>query len=473
MKISIKTKLTLIVTAILIGVIGLQVLLNQYFAKTYFIDKRTKQLEKLYDDISKTLTPSGGYKTFLSVAEEQHLIISIGDNKEEVLETCYLNGLYYDLGEQVNFKYNPSVEYQLNERSGQEVLVMLGMIDVSGQPQYAVLGTSISGDYENIKLILRLNPIVALGAVLIGGLCIWFFGRRFTKPILEIDRVAQAVADRDFTKRVEETGKEDEIGILGRNINSMSQQIVSLIAELQAANKELEKDIDRQKQVDNMRKDFIANVSHELKSPLALLTMACETLKQDMPHIDKVFYYDIIQDESLRMGRMIKELLELSKLENGMIQMNHESLNFSELVDWVCSKNQVFLENKGIRVKKYIDENIFAAGDRFYLEQAVNNYLDNARRHIVEGGLLSICLNTQGNAVRFCVYNEGDRIPEAELEEIWESFYKSNKAHTYTEEANAGLGLYIVKQIILAHEGHYGVQNKEDGVEFWFTIPIL
>jgi len=199
--------------------------------------------------------------------------------------------------------------------------------------------------------------------------------------------------------------------------------------------------------------------------------MYCDNLKNDVPGIDKDFYYDVIMDESTRLSGLVTKLLEISSLENGMAKMVFHQVDLSNLVTWLCSKKEVMFSNYGIPLEWVIEERLYVKGDAFYLEQAINNFIDNAFKHTNGQEAIRVELSDLGTEVKFTVTNTGDIVSSEDLEHIWESFYKVDKSHTPSKETHAGLGLYIVKTIIESHNGSYNARQTDSGMEFSFTIP--
>lgn len=199
--------------------------------------------------------------------------------------------------------------------------------------------------------------------------------------------------------------------------------------------------------------------------------MYCENLKNNLPNIDKYFYYDVIIDESKRLSGLVKKLLDISSLENGLTKMQYDTFNFSNLCHRLCAKKQVLFDNQKITLLKSIQDDLFVLGDAFYLEQALTNYLDNAIAHTPSQKIVKVSVYTEKASLVCSVFNEGSTISIDDESRIWESFYKIDKAHTPTVQTHAGLGLYIVRTIINAHAGQYGINRLDDGIEFWFLLP--
>lgn len=471
MKNSIKAKLILLVTGIIITIISIQIISNLFLAKPYFIIKKTNQMEEMFSDLKNNFESHEEIeKAMMHYVEDENIHVIVKDKNFEIIFNSTSNIFDYDL-KKIKFSLDPEIKIKINPRTEKESLTLFGEINAPMGIFYVVFDTPVSAVERSVAVINELNIYIAIFSLLIGSICAYYWGRLFTKPIIEIDLVAQSVANLDFSKRVQIPFKSDEIGRLGTSINSMADQLSDLISNLKEANIQLEKDVNIEKKINNMRKEFIANVSHELKSPLALLVMYAENLKLDLKGIDKNFYYDVIIDESTRLGELVKKLLDISSLENGFTKMKNEQLNISNLISWLCSKKQITATKKSINIALDIEENLEVKGDMFYLEQAFTNLIDNALTYTGVGRTINIKIALENEEVKCSIKNEGVIIPEEELEKIWESFYKLDKAHTPQGETHAGLGLYIVSIIINAHNGKFGANSLGNGMEFWFTIP--
>jgi signal transduction histidine kinase len=324
------------------------------------------------------------------------------------------------------------------------------------------------------------------------------FARNFSRPIQNITEVARNVALMNFKVRAEENLSTTELRDLSYSINLMADNLKKLISDLQTSNEKLQADFDKQIRLDKMRREFVANVSHELKSPLHLLLMYTENLKNNVDNIDKDYYCNTIIEETNRLNDMVKSLLDLSAIENGLEKMRKETLNLSELSENVISKSNLLFQKATVSAS--IEKDIFVEGDSRYMEQVIKNYFANAVAHTPENGRILITLMQKENDAIFSVFNEGSTIAEEDILHIWESFYKTDKARTREDETHVGLGLYIVKSIMQAHGGDYGVKNIDPqsaiadsksflerangeavdksetpagfdkGVEFWFSL---
>ncbi len=311
---------------------------------------------------------------------------------------------------------------------------------------------------------------ISIFVAILGAILSLRISKSITKPIEEIEKVSFDLANLNFSKFANEDIKILEIKSLASSINIMSRRLNENIINLNTANKKLKKESDYQKNLEKMRREFVANVSHEMKTPLAILSMYSQNLKEDIDGIDKEFYYDTIIEEVSRIDKMVRDLLDMSNLENGLSKLNIQNFDFSKIAIYEIEKLKPIFKDYNLIIN--IENDINIDGDKNYISQAIGNYITNAITHTQSNKTIEISLSKQDNKAIFSVYNDGTNIPSEDLDKIWESFFKSDKSRTRKDNTNVGLGLYIVKTIIENHYGEYAVINKENGVEFIFTLPI-
>jgi len=221
----------------------------------------------------------------------------------------------------------------------------------------------------------------------------------------------------------------------------------------------------------------VANISHELKTPLAVVSSQVEMLEIAGDKIDRSYYYSSIHEELDKMSRMVGELLDFSMLDNQMSSMEMSRVNVSEMIEYLLLRYDAMFRKNEIKVEQEIEKNCFAYGNRMYLERAVNNYLMNAFQHTEQGKRIRITLKKEKKQIRMEVYNDGERIKEEQMEHIWDSFYttsqKKKPVTSENEVRNIGLGLFVVRKIVNKHKGSCGVQNMENGVLFWLQLPEI
>lgn len=303
----------------------------------------------------------------------------------------------------------------------------------------------------------------------------YFLSRTITLPLMQLNKVAKRLAKLDFTAFVR-MNRKDEIGQLAGTMNSLARNLQQTMAELQEANLKLLDDIEKEKQLERMRRQFVASVSHELKTPVSLIQGYAEALQDNVANgLKRDKYTAVIIEESERMARLVADLLDLSQLESGRFALHWSSVPLYETVQSVLTKMAPLLYEKSIRPQLIgLDaEELWVRSDRQRLEQVLINLLGNAIRHTPVQGRLEIRIKTeQSSSVRVELKNEGVLIPEEDLPYIWDTFYRADQSGS-RELGGTGIGLSIVKAILQRHEREYGVFNEADGVTFYLTLPLL
>ena len=278
------------------------------------------------------------------------------------------------------------------------------------------------------------------------------------------------MSDLDFEAKYE-SKVGNEIDVLGDNFNRMSSQLETTISELKSANNELQRDIEDKIKIDKMRKEFLDNVSHELKTPIALIQGYAEGLKEnisDDPE-SREFYCDVIMDEASKMNKLVKNLLTLNQLESGKDAVVMERFDIVSLIRGVLQTMNIMIGQKEANVIFEAEKPVYVWADEFKIEEVVTNYVSNALNHLDGEKEIEIKLQDEDNRVKISVFNTGTPIPEADVPNLWNKFYKVDKART-REYGGSGIGLSIVKAIMESMNQEYGVQNFDNGVEFWFTL---
>ena len=338
---------------------------------------------------------------------------------------------------------------------------------------------NISENAMNANFLFGISGLIV---AVIGGIGIYFFSRSIEKPITNLANITDEMSKLNFSSRYE-GARSDEIGVLGRNVNKMSDRLEKTINELKTANMELEKDIADKNEIDKMRREFISNISHELKTPIALIQGYAEGLADNVNDDaeSRNFYCEVIMDEALKMNKMVKRLMNLSELELGNSKVQLERFDLTELIKEVCISFDIISKQKGVSLIFEQNEPVYLWADRYMIEEVITNYLSNAFNHVSGGNVIKLNLSTAqnkaeeneapGKSVRVVVFNTGENIPEEALPLIWDKFYKVDKART-REYGGSGIGLSIVKAIIELHHGSCGAKNYDNGVEFWFSLPI-
>lgn len=487
MKYSLRLKLFYAVTALIIFYILLSLLLNNLLLeKYYFYNKKQMLLENfklinsLYkgnpEEITSKFEELEGTKGLRIIILDKEFFAKYdssprgrdprlrnsSDNPSS-LETLFKSRLTQTLkGEQF-------IETRRDNRLNSNFIIFFSLLN---NGDYIFMSTPVAAIQESVKIANRFFLFTGIITIVIGSVIVFIMTGRFIRPVLEMNEIAQRMSTLDFSRRYP-VKTQDEIGQLGTSINSLSGQLQKSIYELKEANQELKEDIEKERKIDEIRKEFISSVSHELKTPVALIQGYTEGLKMNVNEDEenKNFYCDVIRDEAVKMNKLINQLLELAQMESGGLRLEKADFNLLQLIKEVLKKNTVIFKERNIAVSVKNKRRIMVNADYDKIEQVLMNYLSNAVNHVDTERIIKINMELHGRKARVSVYNSGGHIPEESLDKVWMSFYKVDKART-REYGGTGLGLSIVRAIQEAHQNGYGVMNVEGGVEFWFELDI-
>ena len=464
----------------LLIVVGGSALVYRAFAPWYYGRQKAVMIEEAFNEVKRmdmTNLEDTDYAVFESY-EADNLVFTICDEQFSPVYTTRKKNQELQVHKNIkvnvgSFSKKPKVVIK-NVR-GPESIRLLGKYLQEGKKYYICIKENMTNVYSSFFYTEKFLVVVVMLALAIGSLVMYWQSRRIAKPIERIAQVSKRMADRDFSVRVEEYNTYQEINILAKNFNLMADQLQYYIKKLESGKDILEQDngeLQAQnlewERLDQMRKEFVANVSHELKTPLAVISSQMEMLQAMGDKIDREYYFQSIQEEVQKMTDMVGNLLNISALEHQLATMEKTELNLSETVEYLMLKYDALFAQKKLKVKTNIAPDCMVLADREYMEQALNNYIMNAFHHTGNGRRVEVALVREGENIKVSVYNEGENIPENQMKKIWESYYQGEKL-----QAHIGFGLYIVKTIISRHGGQYGALNKKHGVMFWFSIPEL
>ncbi len=517
MRHSIRFKITLTLTIMVVLTILITLVINRTFLSNYYVYTKSKNLDTVYQEVKAIYTKPEDDKT-LTEAETikmEHLAsrysvdiyvinslqgfiypTSIGDRELKQMlgmQAEYLAGyLNPDITDRKIIKATTSYKIirLYDKQKDANYLDMVGLYgttfqELSGEADQSQ-DTNSSENMKNFSIILLRSNfesieegvaiandfLVYIGilAVIIGSFAMLLISKRFTRPILELAGIAKKMSDLDFDIKYKVESK-DEIGELGNSINSLSDKLESTITELKKANNELMTDIQKKTEIDEMRKEFLSNVSHELKTPISLIQGYAEGLKENINEDpeSREFYCEVIMDEADKMNTMVKKLLNLNEIEFGNNQVNFERFDIVTLIRSVISSTEILFKQKEVVLHFDYKEPIYVWADEYLVEQVVTNYISNALNHVSGQKIIEIKLVPREDRIRVAVFNTGELIPEEDLDKIWIKFYKVDKART-REYGGSGIGLSIVKAIMNSLNQECGVINRNVGVEFWFEL---
>lgn len=502
MKTSIRAKIMIFSAALLCVAVVLQLLFGIFLSKSYFVHEREKQMLELFKTLQTNYTDDTLQLSNLTDRSENihNIKITVFDGEEIVYSSRVSFEGFASFGQPFIFENNPPMpnntppadnpigEPPLSEAPPIDLssfspnpevnhigaengsLVLQGKIAYGSEERYILLSSSIESIDSSIAMFTKVNFYISAVILVAGLVCAYFVAKSINKPIKDIKNVSEKISKLDFAQRADESVNTPELCSLAKSVNTMSDKLSATINELKAANEQLCADIDYQKRIEKMQREFIGNISHEMKTPLCLLQMYGENLKNDVEGIDKEYYCQTIIDETERLNDMVKTMLEISSIENELHSIKKERLNFSELCRYTVNKMDIVLQHAECEID--ITENLFVNGDEKYLEQAIKNYMSNAATHTKAGGKIEIKLCEEDSCAVFTVFNEGAVIDPQKLPFIWDRFYRTDEARVRTEALHAGLGLSIVKSVVEKHGGNCTAENADNGVKFTFVIPL-
>lgn len=482
---SLTRQITSIVSLLVAGAILLCWVLNTTLLPRYYMHNKKEVLMENYQTISNAsaqneLESDEFAVTFDNLCSNGNIMALILQQDGKVLRSSVndldaLRTEFWDVllhGDKMEVLYS-NKQYQLlkktDTRLDSEYLVLVGVLE---NGDMVLMRTAVESIRESAAISNRFLLFAGAAAIVASILVAFFTTRHITKPLQQLTDISKRMVDLDFNAKYEsDQSNSYEVEELGNHINRLSENLERTISELKTANVELQDDIEKKIQIDEMRKEFLSNVSHELKTPLALIQGYAEGLQECINDDaeSREFYCEVIIDEADKMNRMVKKLLTLNQLEFGNDQVIMERFDMTELIRGVANSTKILMEQKGIRLKLENSEEAWVWGDEFKVEEVITNYMSNAINHADGEKLIRVFYTRSEDKLRVSVFNTGQPIPEEDIEKIWVKFYKVDKART-REYGGSGIGLSIVKAIMDSFHQRCGVINHEDGVEFWMEL---
>lgn len=489
---SVRVKLFLTLSLVILLIITFLIILNNVVLGTFFLYSKTKTLKSVYEltnNYYNNVDSNINIETELEkIAIKNNFDILIRDNQNVNIYTSSKD-FFSTLG-QMNAMTNILTLNSGEILEQEDEYTIRKIKDVKNDITYVLLSASLDNGYllytripitaiqESVKISNNFLYLIAGFTILIAAIIVSVVSRKFTDPILELNGIAKKMSNLDFSHKYRITDADDEINNLGKSINTMSDKLEKTIKQLRNTNIELEKDIEEKSKIDEMRKSFISDVSHELKTPIALIQGYSEGLLENVntDEENRRFYAEVILDETNKMDRLVKQLLELMKLEYGKREFNDTVFNIVELEQEIIKKSKVMLEEKKVQMIFDNSKEINVVADDFYIEQVITNYFTNAIKNVQERNSKNIIkieneVDVEKNKVRVKVFNTGDNIKDEDMTRIWNRFYKVDTSRN-REQGGTGIGLAFVKAIMNNYGNNYGIVNKEDGVEFYFELDL-
>ena len=371
-----------------------------------------------------------------------------------------------------------TINVVLDRRARSKSIEMWGPL---GESSFFLLRTPLEDIRSSAAAANRFFGYVGLFLAIAGtGIAFWL-SRRITEPLRQLTEISVRMKQLDFSAKYD-GANHTELDILGRNMNELSEKLEETISALRTANNDLQRDLDRRNRQEEMRQDFLSNVTHELKTPIALIRGYAEGLQDgiaDDPE-SRAFYLDTIVDESDKMNVIVQKVLLLNQLEFGDDSVAMERFDVADMIRNYLGSASLLAEQENIKVQFEQKSPVYVWGDPFMIQEVFQNYYSNALHYVEarseKGSLpekvIDIRCDVSGDTARVTVFNTGNPIPEDSLPHIWEKFYKVDKARTRAY-GGSGVGLSIVKAIMDLHHKAYGADNYQNGVAFWFELDTV
>lgn len=484
---SLTWQMAVIIIGLVAGTVFLCWFLNNTFLERYYIAHKQNSMLQGYETIDQAAQKgmlekkefdvpfenlcANGNITVLIIGSDRTIVRSSANDNQGIMIQFMDLILGGETAQTTTLQKSDNyvLQKQTDERLDSEYLVLWGTLS---DGNFIMMRTALESIRESASISNRFMGYVGLVASLVSAIIIVFVSRGITTPILELTNISKRMTELDFDIKYSSRKRHtNEIDQLGMHINELSETLEQTISELKGANNQLKLDIEKKTQIDEMRKEFLSNVSHELKTPLALIQGYAEGLKEcindDAESRD--FYCEVIMDESDKMNQMVKKLLTLNQLEFGNDAVVMERFDMTELIKGVLNSTTILMMQNDIKVDFLENEPIYVWADEFKIEEVMTNYLSNAVNHADLNKRIKIFYTRKADCVRVSVFNTGKPIPEEDIDNIWIKFYKVDKART-REYGGSGIGLSIVKAIMESMNRECGVINHEDGVEFWLEL---
>ena len=449
--------------------------INNNFLEDFYSNKRIAQIKEVRELISKDIPTKEDLETY-----SQKYNITINMINKDNLRSLEQGKIYMKLNPRDNNRLNKNFRtvdrYILDKNNeGNRVIDHRGMEHLEYYKllptgQLITLRISMDSIRSTVGIVNEFYIYEGI-AILIGSLFfIYIFSLQITRPIIALNSIIKKMVKMDFSYRAKIKSK-DELEELGGNINFLSSELEKNMGQLRLSNMKLKDEVEKRKKIDELRKEFIASVTHEIKTPVTVINTHAEMLFYDLIE-DKdegKKYLKTIMSEGNNISLLLNELIKLIKLEANIVDIKMEKLDLSNLIIEESSKYKIDLVDKNVRLILDLEKDIIALGDRFKIGQVVNNILSNGVSYVEDNGELRINLKTKNNIVRVEIINTGSSIPEDQLENIWKAFYRVERSRN-RKYGGTGLGLTIVSGILERHRSKFGVENVDGGVKFWFTL---
>ncbi|BDU49710.1 sensor histidine kinase [Haliovirga abyssi] len=475
-KMSLTIKFYLIIVSSLIFAIGISILISNFMLSKYYIVQREKKIKNIAVTLQEIDVNSAFKDEFEKLKNKNDInILFLNKVPDFIAENSMLQimmALSYVTKDEIKRVYNGEIilkkEYSVIT-SRNEIIVLTktknGII--------LALTSSIASVKEYVNTVIRFGIFTGIIALILTIFINGFFVKKILFPLKKLKEIAEKMAKLDFSDKFDiETG--DEIEEFGKTFNYLSNELEFNLTKIKSVSEKLTLEIKKEKEIERKRKEFIGNVSHELKTPIALIMAYSEGLKDNVAIVeDRNYYCDVISSEAKKMDNLVKELLGLMKIEKEEKKLKFEKIKIRDIIKKTIKKFDFDLKELGVKLKcsKNQNNDYIVMADIVKIEQVLDNLISNAINNVNKNGIISIDVLEKNSKIEIEIYNSGSHIPADKIDEIWEPFVKLDKSRN-RKYGGTGLGLSIVKGIIKIHNSEIKVENIDNGVKFSFFLEM-
>lgn len=362
--------------------------------------------------------------------------------------------------------------YKLYEIEDSETAMVSYVVQKEYEPYEVISVISLPQNSDVDRYIANYMQFAIIIGILAIVVFAFFLSRLISRPINDVTEAAKRISELDFSEKIP-VKSDDELGALSKYMNAMSDKLEVTLEDLNTANNELKVKLWQQREIEDMRKQFIADVSHEVKTPLGIIHGYAERVVMQLLQVeaDKEYVIDcasIIIDETKKMNTLINNMNELSRLESPAYELNRNHFELRDLVNETIEAFDVFLDEKDYQITKHFDTlKCYINGDQAKIEQVLINFLSNVIRYTPDGGEVHLTVDHRKSHIYFAIENECHDMTEDQVNKLWERFYRVDKSRSRAH-GGSGIGLSIVKVILELHEYEFGVEKTDLGIRFYF-----
>lgn len=450
-------------------ILGTMFVLFSAFAEEYYFNRKMNIIKRAFDSLSKwdISTISSSNKTIVSFEEQKLRFIICDENFQPIYVTSKKRDkseIESKIKNRIIDKLDQFEENEISTKNGNSKIIGRRIINQNGHKYYVYIYELKTNMQIHLSYYKLFFGIIVIMTAFVGVIVSIITSNMICKPIKQIEQNTRDAVNNNYNVNISEKQEFQELSGLAESINKMMVKIREQIDSL-------EQEIQRKKNTENLRRQFVNNVSHEMKTPLAIISNQVEMLELLQDEKKKKEYCQSIIEETDNMSEMINDMIMVYSIQSDEENFKVIRSDIIELVEFTCRDYDKLLEGNNITIHEEYPEKCVAEVNEKFFTQAVSNYLTNAIKHCENEGNIYVRVKDFESDIRVEVENEGSHIDEQNKDSIWDMFYQGNDGYTLNGQKGSGLGLYLVKSIAELHGGRYGFENIDNGVIFYIELP--